>query len=60
MMASDIIRVASINTIQGESLLFNVAGGTIYVNGNVKVISTDIVCSNGVIQVVDNVLTPHD
>jgi uncharacterized surface protein with fasciclin (FAS1) repeats len=59
LMASDIMRVASINTIQGESLLFNVAGGTIYVNGNVKVISTDIVCSNGVIQVVDTVLTPH-
>ena len=60
MMASDIMRVASIKTIQGESLLFNVAGGTISVNGNVKVISTDIVCSNGVIQVVDTVLTPHD
>jgi uncharacterized surface protein with fasciclin (FAS1) repeats len=59
LMASDIMRVASINTIQGESLLINVAGGTIYVNGNVKVISTDIVCSNGVIQVVDTVLTPH-
>lgn len=60
LMASDIMRVASINTIQGPSLLFNVAGGTIYVNGNVKVISTDIVCSNGVIQVVDTVMTPHD
>jgi len=59
LMASDIMRVASINTIQGESLLINAAGGTIYVNGNVKVISPDIVCSNGVIQVVDTVLTPH-
>jgi uncharacterized surface protein with fasciclin (FAS1) repeats len=60
LMASDIMRVGSINTIQGESLLINVAGGTISVNGNVKVISTDIVCSNGVIQVVDTVLTPHN
>ena len=60
LMASDIMRVASIDTIQGQSLLINAAGGTIYVNGNVKVISTDIVCSNGVIQVVDTVMTPHD
>ncbi len=60
LMASDIMRVGSINTVQGESLLINVAGGTISVNGNVKVISTDIVCSNGVIQVVDTVLAPHN
>jgi uncharacterized surface protein with fasciclin (FAS1) repeats len=60
LMASDIMRVGSINTLQGESLLINAAGGTIYVNGNVKIISTDIVCSNGVIQVVDTVLTPHN
>ena len=60
LMATDIMRVGSISTVQGESLLINVAGGTISVNGNVKVISTDIVCSNGVIQVVDTVLTPHD
>jgi transforming growth factor-beta-induced protein len=60
LMASDIMRVASIDTIQGQSILINVAGGTIYVNGNGKIISTDIVCSNGVIQVVDTVMTPHD
>ncbi len=60
LMATNIMRLGSINTIQGQSLLIDVSNGTIFVNGNAKVISTDIVCSNGVIQVVDTVLTPHD
>ena len=59
LMATNIMRLGSINTIQGQSLLIDVSNGTIFVNGNTKVISTDIVCSNGVIQVVDTVLTPH-
>jgi len=61
LMATDIMRLGTINTIEPrESLLINVVGGTIFVNGNAKVISTDIICSNGVIQVVDTVLTPTD
>jgi len=60
LMATNIMRLGSINTIQGQSLLIDVSNGMIFVNGNAKVISTDIVCSNGVIQVVDTVLTPHD
>jgi uncharacterized surface protein with fasciclin (FAS1) repeats len=60
LMATNIMRLGSINTIQGQSLLIDVSNGTIFVNGNAKVISTDIVCSNGVIQVVDTVLTPHE
>jgi uncharacterized surface protein with fasciclin (FAS1) repeats len=60
LMATNIMRLGSITTIQGQSLLIDVSNGTIFVNGNAKVISTDIVCSNGVIQVVDTVLTPHE
>jgi len=58
LMAADVMRLGSLNTLQGESLLIESSNGIIYVNGGTKVIATDIVCSNGVIQVVDTVLTP--
>ena len=58
LMAADVMRLGSIDTLEGQSLLIDVSNGTIFVNGNAKVITTDIVCSNGVIHVIDNVLTP--
>jgi uncharacterized surface protein with fasciclin (FAS1) repeats len=58
LMAADVMRLGSINTIDGGSLLIGVSNGTIFVNGNAKVITADIVCSNGVIHVIDTVLAP--
>ena len=58
LMAADVMRLGSIDTLEGQSLLIDVSNGTIFVNGNAKVITADIVCSNGVIHVIDNVLTP--
>ena len=58
LMAADVMRLGSINTLQGQSLLIDVSNGAIFVNGNAKVITADIVCSNGVIHVIDTVLTP--
>jgi uncharacterized surface protein with fasciclin (FAS1) repeats len=58
LMAVDVMRVGSITTFQGQTLLIDVSNGMIFVNGNAKVITPDVVCSNGVIQVIDTVLTP--
>ena len=58
-MARDVMRLGTINTLQGQSLLISVSNGVIMVNGDAKVITTDIVCSNGVIQVIDTVLAPQ-
>jgi len=58
LMAADVMRLGSIDTLEGQSLLIDVSNGTIFVNGNAKVITADIVCSNGVIHVIDTVLTP--
>ncbi len=58
LMAADIMRVASINTIQGESILIGSSNGVITINGGTKVITPDIVCNNGVIQAIDGVLAP--
>jgi len=58
LMAADVMRLGSLDTLEGRSLLIDVSNGTIFVNGNAKVITPDIVCSNGVIHVTDTVLTP--
>ncbi len=58
LMAADIMRLGSINTIEGQSLLVGVSNGVITVD-DAKVITPDIACSNGVIQVIDTVLTPQ-
>jgi uncharacterized surface protein with fasciclin (FAS1) repeats len=59
LMAADVMRLGSINTLQGQSLLIGSSNGVITVNGGAKVITTDIVCSNGVIHVIDTVLAPQ-
>ena len=58
LKAADIMRLGSINTVQGQSLLIDVSNGMIFVNGDAEVITTDIVTSNGVIHVIDTVLNP--
>jgi transforming growth factor-beta-induced protein len=59
LMAADVMRLGTINTLQGQSLLIGVSSGVIMVNGDAKVIEPDIVCSNGVIHVIDTVLAPQ-
>ncbi len=58
LKAADVMRLGSIETLQGQDLLIDVSNGVIFVNGGTKIITADIVCSNGVIHVVDKVLTP--
>jgi transforming growth factor-beta-induced protein len=47
-----------VTTLSGEKLTFEVKNGKIILNGNVEVIITDIKASNGIIHVIDTVLTP--
>jgi uncharacterized surface protein with fasciclin (FAS1) repeats len=54
-MASDIIEMESLTTVQGEEIAILVADGNV---NNVTVIQTDIEASNGVIHVIDQVILP--
>jgi uncharacterized surface protein with fasciclin (FAS1) repeats len=56
-LASQVIKMSSAKTVNGESLAISVNGGTVMVD-NAKVIKTDILCSNGVIHVIDSVILP--
>jgi uncharacterized surface protein with fasciclin (FAS1) repeats len=57
VMAADVVKLSSAKTVQGSSLPISVSGSTVTVDG-AKVIITDIVCSNGVIHVIDSVMIP--
>jgi uncharacterized surface protein with fasciclin (FAS1) repeats len=58
LMAADVMRLGSIETLQGNSILVSSSSGVVYLNGGTKIIATDIVCSNGVIHAIDTVLAP--
>ena len=56
-LASQVTKMSSAKTVNGQSLTISVNAGTVMVN-NAKVIKTDILCSNGVIHVIDSVMLP--
>lgn len=57
VMASDVVKLTSATTVQGQDVIIKVDGDTVMVN-DAKVVSTDIVGTNGVIHVIDTVLLP--
>jgi uncharacterized surface protein with fasciclin (FAS1) repeats len=58
VMASDVADGTSAATVQGSSVAFVVADGSVKVNG-ATVTAADITASNGVIHVIDTVLLPE-
>lgn len=57
VMAADVVKLDSAKTVQGQKVTVKAAQGSVKVN-NANVVKTDIVCSNGVIHVIDAVLLP--
>src|SRR5450432_1190783 len=55
--AAQVMKINSAKTVNGASVAISVNGGTVMVDG-AKVIKADIMCSNGVIHVIDSVLMP--
>src|SRR5579863_786306 len=57
VLAAQVIKMNSAKTVNGQSLTISTNGGTVMVD-NAKVVKTDILCSNGVIHVIDSVILP--
>jgi uncharacterized surface protein with fasciclin (FAS1) repeats len=55
--ASDIKLVKGTGTVQGKSVSFGAEGATLTVNG-AKIVKPDVICTNGVVHVIDAVLLP--
>ena len=57
IMSTDITDGMTATTVQGEDLTFTIKDGSVYVN-DAMVVTADIDTLNGVIHVIDGVLTP--
>lgn len=57
VMASEVVKMESAKTVHGRELGIHVGHSNVMVN-NSKVVQADIIASNGVIHVIDNVLMP--
>ena len=56
--ADQVVKLTSADTVEGSPVKITVKDGTVYLNDTVKVVTTDIAASNGVIHVIDAVLLP--
>jgi uncharacterized surface protein with fasciclin (FAS1) repeats len=59
VMAADVMKMdgKTATTVNGAPLKISTTGG-VKLNGEINVVKTDIVCTNGVIHVIDSVLLP--
>jgi uncharacterized surface protein with fasciclin (FAS1) repeats len=57
VMAKDVVKLSEAKTAQGSTVDIQVKDGGVKVD-NANVVKTDIVCSNGVIHVIDAVILP--
>ena len=56
-MASDVVKVDSATSLQGQDIAVKVKDGKVMVD-NANVVTTDVNASNGVIHVIDTVILP--
>jgi len=56
--AATVVGLTEATTLNGAKIMIKVVDGTVYLNDTVKVVTTDIQASNGVIHVIDAVLLP--
>ncbi len=60
VMAADVVKLTSADTVAGMPVTIKVMDGKVYLNETTQVIITDIEASNGVIHVIDSVLLPPE
>jgi uncharacterized surface protein with fasciclin (FAS1) repeats len=55
--AADVVKLTSAKTLEGRAVAIKTVDGSVYID-NAKVITPDVMASNGVIHVIDSVLIP--
>jgi uncharacterized surface protein with fasciclin (FAS1) repeats len=58
VLAADVVGLTSATTVEGSDIAVSVDMGTVYLNDSAKVVTTDVLASNGVIHVIDQVILP--
>ncbi|XP_076967946.1 stabilin-2 isoform X2 [Tamandua tetradactyla] len=50
----------NVTSLQGESIVISVSQDTVYLNNKAKLVSSDIISTNGVIHIIDKLLSPQN
>lgn len=58
VVSGDVVGVSSAPTAQGSDIDVSVSGGSVLLNGDSRVVETDILATNGVVHVIDTVILP--
>jgi len=53
-----VVGLTSADSVEGSPIAISVKDGTVYLNGSAKVVTPDVMASNGVIHVIDQVILP--
>ena len=56
--AAKVVKLRSAKTLNGQTVRIRVVGGKVFVGG-ARVVTTDVVASNGVIHAINQVLIPR-
>ena len=57
VLAADVVKLKSAKTVEGDNVAISASGKGVKIDG-ANVVKTDIICTNGVIHVIDSVLMP--
>ncbi|XP_055972331.1 stabilin-2 isoform X2 [Sorex fumeus] len=52
--------VRNATSLHGDSLFFHESQGMVFINNNAKIVSSDIISTNGIIHIIDKLLTPQN
>jgi transforming growth factor-beta-induced protein len=56
--AEEVVNLTSADSVEGSPIAIAVKDGTVYLNDAAQVVATDVMASNGVIHVIDQVILP--
>jgi uncharacterized surface protein with fasciclin (FAS1) repeats len=56
--ADQVVGLTSADSVEGSPIDISVKDGMVYLNDSAKVVTPDVMASNGVIHVIDQVLLP--
>ena len=56
--ADQVVGLSSADSVEGSPIAIAVKDGSVFLNDKAKVVTTDVMASNGVIHVIDSVLLP--
>ncbi|XP_042323043.1 stabilin-2 isoform X2 [Sceloporus undulatus] len=59
LLFNDLTSDKTVTTLQGEQLKITFSQNSVFLNGKAKILTSDLICTNGVIHIIDKVLIPQ-